>query len=211
MRTLLCTIATATMLATPATSATIFGEFWDAAGPLGSIAQAEVVIAGGAPDATFMSSGIDYPIGPQTTVVDASTTLEEYLGADAASIVGTTPTDLTYSVFRFSGFLELTAGMNTVSVGSDDGFVLDLNGSALSFDGNRSFATTSVMFDNPTTELIPFELIYWENTGLTGIEFSLNGEIVTGEGRTPTVVPLPATAGLLLIGGLGFGLLRRRA
>ena len=203
-------IATLTLAAGPVSAATITGEFWNADTPLGSNADALAVIDAGAPDATFMSSGIDYPNGATTVVKDDETSLADFLGVDAASIVGTGSDTMEFSVFRFTGFVELLAGPTTVTVASDDGFLLTLGDFQMEFDDERSFRTTSDSFDTPVTEVVPFTLIYWENLGRSGVEFSINDEIVQGFSADVPVVPLPASAGLLLIGAVAFGAFRMR-
>ena len=122
-----------------AQAATAHGEFWDSATELSSIASAQAIIAGGAPTATFTSSAIDYPNGPNSQVYD-STSLSIFLGTDGASLVGTNTADLTTSVFRFTGWLDLAAGTNSFNISSDDGFQLKIDGNVIaSFDGNRGF------------------------------------------------------------------------
>lgn len=178
-------------------AATFSGEFWDASGSLGTIAQAQAVIDGGAPDATFESTAIDYPNGATATVGD-STALSVFLGADAATLTGGGSSTLTYSVFRFTGYLDLAAGANSFSVGSDDGFTLTVGAYSLSYNGNRSFGTTSGSNDAGTGST-PFELIYWENGGVTGVEFYVDGALAApSEG--PGNIPLPASLPLLVAG-----------
>lgn len=186
------------------------GEFWDRASGLSTIADAEATIAGGAPTATFTSTAIDYPNGAAGHIHD-NTTLETFLGADGGSLVGTNTTNLTYSVFRFTGWLDLAAGTNTFSVGSDDGFQLKVDGNVLSsYNGNRPFQTTSVDADLGAG-LKAFELIYWENSSYTGVEFRINGALAQFAAPGATA-PVPLPAGLpLLAGGLGlFALAKRR-
>ena len=140
-----------------------------------------------------------------------STSLSIFLGTDGASLVGTNTADLTTSVFRFTGWLDLAAGTNSFNISSDDGFQLKIDGNVVaSFDGNRGFGSTFVEADLGAGPK-PFELIYWENGGCTGVVFGMNGNLAEfADASTATPVPLPA--GLpLLAGGLGaFALARRR-
>lgn len=193
-----------------AKAATITGEFWDASDPLLTLQDALNIAENQEATATFMSSGIDYPLGDANTVPD-TTTLAEYLGADAATLSGPGDVTLEQSVFRFTGQIALDDAPTLFSVGSDDGFVLSIgNGAAdIEFAGLRSFGTTSLTM-NLGEGLFDFELIYFENQGGTGVEFEINGETVTGA-EGPTVVPISAS-GYVLLSALGLlGLMRLRS
>lgn len=187
----------------PAMAATFFGEFWDASSPLSNLNDADAVISSQAVTSTFTSTGIDYPNG-STTRIGSGTTLANFLGSDAASIIGPSNSTLQRSVFRFTGFLELLAGPQLFTVGSDDGFRLTIGGTQISQRfSNRGFATTSTTVD-AGIGLTAFELIFYENSGRTGIEFAIDNAIAT-----PAPVPLPQ--GLPLIAAaLGALMILRR-
>lgn len=190
-------------------AAIITGEFWDADTAINSLADADAVIASGSATATFLSSGIDYPGGADSIVAD-TTTLADFLGADAATLSGSGGTDLERSVFRFSGMVELMNIDQMFSVGSDDGFRLSIGGSEVSaFDGKRSFGTTDLQA-NLGSGLVSFELVYFENRVETGVLFTIDDEVVTPD---ITPIPLPASgwAGLLALLGLGVFWRRRSA
>jgi hypothetical protein len=185
------------MLASPLSAATIMGEFWDASASLSDLADADAVIAAGPATATFDVSALDYPSGPDSVVVD-TTTLSSCLGSDAGSLdpASAGALDMTYSVFRFTGMLDLLPGDQEFSVGSDDGFRLTIDGSVVSdLDGLRPYATTVVDAD-PGTGLVPFVLVYFENEGVTGVEFAIDGTIVA---PFNTAVPIPAPLPFLLM------------
>ena len=199
--------------ASTAGAATFAGEFWDADGRLGSIDDALAVIAGGPADATFSSTVIDYPRGgngaaaaANGTIAAAGTTLAAFLGVDAASLSGERDTPLTRSVFRFTGFLDLLAGAETFEVRSDDGFRLTVGGTLVDSFGNRAFRGSPVTVEAGDGRT-PFELVYYEDQGNTGVEFALNGAAAS-----PAVAPIPLPAGLpLLAGALGvLAFIRRR-
>lgn len=214
MRTLLAAAASLVLAAGAAQAASTPGfqaSFWDASGWLGNIAGAESVIASRAADATFIASTIDYP-NAGGSIVD-STTLSSFLGADAGSLSGFGGSDLTHSVFEFTGLVDLAAGAHTLTVGSDDGFALWINGDLVSsYDGNRSFGTTSASWIS-TGAPASIRLIYWENDGYTGVEFLADGALATAAALTPgnvtSDVPLPAAAPLLLCGLGAVAALRR--
>ena len=193
-----------------AVSAGLDGSWWDSGG-LSSIAQARAIIAGGAPDATFVSTALDYPN------VSAGTSLESWLGADGASVVGAGSSQVATSVFLFEGHIGLGSGVQNFSVGSDDGFEMLINGvRAGAFDGNRGFGTTGFSYDAGAGGSFAFELLFWDGPGgSTGLTASLNGSVIDssitsrdGSGTSP--VPVPAALPLLASALALFGFAGRR-
>lgn len=199
--------------ASAATTPGLQGAFWDHNAGLSTIAVAEAVIAGGAPTATFTSTAVDYPNGGTGFVAD-STLLSAFLGVDAMSATGTASGDLTQSVFEFTGFLAASAGSHSLAVSSDDGFALWIDGALVSsFDNNRGYGTTTVNWVSSGADAA-VRLIYWENSGFTGVQFTIDGENVGAQnayfGTPDAAVPVPAAAPLLAAALGAFGLLRRR-
>jgi hypothetical protein len=188
-----------------ASAATFNGEFWDADVNLGNLGSADAIIAAGPATATFQSTGINYTSSTGGSVSSGST-LNTFLGADAASLSGSGTSTLTRSVFRFTGLLNLAAGPQQFSVGSDDGFRLTIGGVEIATAGNRGFATTSATRDLGAG-LSAFELIFYENGGSTGVNFSINGALAA-----PAAIPLPASLPLMLLGlgALGAAMRRRK-
>ena len=189
-----------------AQAATFFGEFWDASTPVSNIAAADAIIAGGDATATFTTEAIDFPQGSNNTVADA-TSLTDFLGSAAASLAGPAgvgSTTLEDSVFRFTGMIDLVAGDQDFTVGSDDGFRLSIGGLEIGFDNQRSFGNTTTTADagsGPTS----FELIYFERGGVTGVEFFIDGTLAS-----PSAVPLPAGLQLMVLGLGALGFVARR-
>lgn len=202
------------LLPAVASAATFKGEFWDATASIANMGQADDVISAGAATATFLSTGIDYPQGSQDSISD-STHLVDYLGADGASLSGAQTATLGQSVFRFTGFLNLLAGVQKFAVGSDDGFRLSIGGNVISsFQGGRAFGTTTVMTDAGEGRTA-FELIYYENGGDTGVRFRIDDVLAQpaadiNEANTVAAVPLPAGLPLVLIGLGALGLVSRK-
>lgn len=194
MRVVFSGLAAAFFCAAPSQAATFLGEFWDVSSPNGSINQALNAIDGVAPTATFISQSIDYPNGP-TTRQNSDLSLAQFLGTDAASIVGDGTREVTTSVFRFTGFVDLMPGQQSFALGSDDGFRLTLNNTVVAEQNRpRAFRFTNLNIDAGQGR-VPFELVFYENFGRTGLEFYIDNTILE-----PAAVPLPATAGLGLIG-----------
>lgn len=209
----LSAIALSTILGAGAAGAATFtGEFWDARGSLLSITQADAVIAGAGPTATFASTAIDYPNGTGGVADDNSTALSTFLGADAASLSGGGDSTLGVSVFRFTGFLDLLGGPQSFAVSSDDGFRLTIGGTQISaFEQRRKFGTTTVTAD-AGTGATAFELVYFENNGVTGVEFLIDGVLAQAADGPVDIAPVPLPAGLPLMGIVlgGLGLMARR-
>lgn len=199
--------AVAVMLPAASMAATFNGAFWDATGVY-NLARADLVVANDPITATFQSTAIDYPnVG--NTVVGGTTTLSTFLGADAGTLSGSGTSTLDGSVFRFTGYLDLVAGQNTFAVGSDDGFRLTVGGVELGSSDSRAFATSTIQ-QNFAGGVTDFELMYFNNLGGAGVQFSLNGALAT---PAATPVPLPAALPLMLValGGLGLAARRKKA
>ena len=200
-------LVAAFLSATPSQASTFLGEFWDVSAPNRSIDQALNAITGVAPTATFQSTAIDYPNGA-TTRTSSSVTLSQFLGTDAASIVGNGNAQIITSVFRFTGFIDLIPGQQNFNLGSDDGFRLTIDNNVVSQqNGPRAFRFTELDTDAGEGR-VPFELIFYENFGRTGVEFYIDSVLAS-----PAAIPLPNTAslGLLSLAALGgIGMRRSR-
>lgn len=193
---------------TAAPSSGFDGAYWDADG-VADLAAALDIIASEAPRASFVSTRIDYPSGSTATVGD-ETRLEDFLGADAASLSGSGSRELDGSVFRFSGMVDLGGGEHVFQVGSDDGFQLSIGGSVIgAFSGLRSFADSSFAATLAAGPL-PFELIYFENFGVTGIELRIDGVVANGAMLAVSAVPEPGHLPLYLAGLGVMGMMVRR-
>ncbi len=184
-------------------AATFNAEFWDASVPITNLTTADAIMANGPATATFLSTAIDYPNGSAINI-SSNTRLADYLGVDAASIIGPATRTITRSVFRFTGFLDLLAGPQSFSVGSDDGFRLSIGGNVIAQQYNqRSFNLTNITTDAGTGKTA-FELVYFENAGVTGVVFSIDGGLAV-----PSPVPLPSALLLMLAGIAGLGVASR--
>lgn len=199
-------IAVATCFAAPAHAATFAGFHWSVDTPVTSLADADAIVAAGQPTAIFASSTINYP-GPGAVLASAET-LTTFLGGDAVSIIGDALAPIATSVFLFRGELELAPGPHLFDVHSDDGFRLTIGGNEVSkFDGQRGFGLTSVLTDVGSGRL-PFELLFFENEGQSGVEFTVDG--VFPVWSKAAEVPLPASGSMAIAGLLMFGALRFR-
>ena len=183
------------------------GEFYGS--PLiGSALDARAFADAGTPDSTFRSTAVDYPNGP-TNVVGDGALLSPFLEVDSPSLSGT-DTTLSGSVFRFSGSIAITDAMDidvgtagiqvSMTVGSDDGFVLALGGiDALGFLPPRAFADTTGVQTFGGAGMYSVDLVYFENGGVTGVEWSSS----IGGGIVPTSVlftSVPEPGALALVG-----------
>lgn len=153
--------------------------------------------------------------GPSTNGIRAETArLNEFLGSEAGGVDSddSNPVFVAGSIFRFSGLIDVNAGINSFTVQSDDGFQLSLDGIVQpgSATAPRGFGSTTIDFVSPATETIAFELIYYDSGVVrAGLFVTKDGALLKAV-QAPNVVPLPAS-GLLLLGGLaGAAALARR-
>lgn len=207
------------------------GFYWDA-GPYDNNLDALAFSDANPAASEFVSTYVDYANGPIDTV-DDSTLLSNFLGVDAGSLTGGAGSNnLDTSLFRFQGGiairqeydLDLAAPGITIrfELGSDDGSgmrVADINVIDNGGDHGYGFQGNFATFEDPG--LYPVDLVYYENFGVTGIEWysSITGGPDSGHpdgasvGIVPTSslycpVPEPTTIAALGLGGLAF--LRRR-
>ena len=210
LRTLIAATASACLAAGAAQAATLVsvtGSFYDADRDFTDIDDALGFVAGASADATFDVTAIDYPRGDIGSFTSATTTLEEFLGDDAASLSGGSDLTLEQSVFVLTGQIMLDGTEDVFSVGSDDGFRLTIDGMLISENtAPRGFEFTDATPGLPAG-LYTFTLVYFENQGFTGVEFRVDGSIVAA-------APVPLPAAMILFGPALAGLAyarRRRA
>lgn len=206
-------------LAGPVSAATFHAEFWDvdtgstgdpANNVIDNLSDALSIVEGAnqrAADATFKSTGIDYPNGP-TGPGGTADSIATWLGTDAATLSGLPgTTTMLGTIIRFTGSIFVDAGLNLFTVGVDDGFRLIIDGQLVgSFGGTRAFTTYSTTFNNlGSAGVKDFELVFYEdNQVAVGVEFRKDGSVVAP-------VPLPAGAVLLLSAlGVAGGVARRK-
>jgi len=188
------------------------GKFYDTCGlqdvscsPLTTtMTQAEAFLGTNpSPDATFVSTGINYG-GPAPYVF---TDLAAFLGADAASLnpLSEGATSLLGSVITLTGTISLDAGINVFDVFTDDGFSLLIDGLEIGrFEGLRAPASSIINYDAGAGGLANFDLTWFEGS-LTqaALAVNLNGDTITA-------LPEPETLALFVIGLVGIGFARRR-
>lgn len=191
---------------TPATgqAANFTGEFWKNNRGFSNINQALNFIASSSPTATFQSTAIDDPNGA-TNTTRSSIRLANFLGVDAGSIVGNGLATIQTSVFRFTGFVDLLAGNQQLITGSDDGYRLTVNGTLISQQNRPRAFNTTTNNSNPGEGRATFELLFYENYGNSGLEVSLDGELIKA-----SPIPLPAGFTLILSALAALGLLKWR-
>jgi hypothetical protein len=159
----------------------------------GSIANANAYISSHGADATFVSTGINYPAGSaygsQATAGDG-TSVSTYLGSDASSltaVAGSPSGETTAQVlantldgtmYTFTGYLAITAAdLNTPEtffLGSDDGSALYIQGQQIiANDGDHGFGFTSGGNTVEFTQagLYAIRILGYEDGGETGVEF----------------------------------------
>jgi len=177
---------------------------YDISGSLSTVEQAISSISGLTAAGTFDVTNFDYPNGSNN--LKSFNKVSDMIGADFSSYVGSDVV-LETSVWVFSGFIKLAQGAQTFTVASDDGFKLSIGGNEISkHSGTRGYQSTSVTTD-AGSGLQLFELVFFENSGSTGVTFKVDGAVAQAlETPTPGALALMASGGMAL-----FGLQRRKA
>jgi hypothetical protein len=160
-------------------------------------------IGSNAANATFQSTGINYNM---TSPYGMPASIGAFLGGDSATLSGGASTPFLGSILVFTGTIKLLAGNNSFNIFSDDGFVLEVDGSEVGrFEGLRAPQAGDNIIVASTGGIKSFRLVYFEGSQTqAALRAKLNGEIMVA------AVPLPA-GGLLLIGAIGgLAVLRRR-
>jgi Ca2+-binding RTX toxin-like protein len=157
-------------------------------GNLDSIADALGVIANQDPNATFISTSVNYyrvTEGKTTysnlggTKSDGSAThLDKWLGEDANSVTYNNKSTSGDAVVRLFGNVTLAAGIYSIQVKADDGYQVKIDGVVVTeVDKNQSPATTTVDFAVDNSGYHSVEIIYWDQGGdyVLDIKLSSNG------------------------------------
>ncbi|MEL7464658.1 MAG: LamG-like jellyroll fold domain-containing protein [Pseudomonadota bacterium] len=165
----------------PAIGAGLSGAAYAPGDHIRSLADVAAIVAANDPDATFTTTEIAY--GAR----NSDTSIAEFLGDDAASIVGDGSLEMGPSALVLTGFIYIPPGTHTVSVVSDDGFSLSLGGVEFSeFDGKRASDATSraASFDGG---LYPIEIEYFDSHGGMSLALLIDGLVVDQSAFYPTV------------------------
>jgi hypothetical protein len=186
------------------------GAYYEFSSTPGTIANTQSLIAtSSGPAATFIANTICFPSCGNT--LDDANTLTEFLGGNASDLSSDPITDLSDHAVVLTGFINLTTG-DLLSLGSDDGSALWINGSLiLDNDGDHGFATVSANYSGPTGRQ-QIEILAFEDSGETGLTAELNEAPLGGDAiSTAGGVPEPSTWAMIMLGfaGLGFAGYRR--
>jgi len=177
--------ASSLVAASPSIAGTgLNGSFWNTNSSMSNNAAADAVTLRTA-TATFLATTLDYTSTHTvsgTSVVD-STTLANFLGNNARNLSGAGSNTLDTSVYLFSGYLNVTAAMDTTAgnstidiafrVGSDDGMRLNIGGTTVTtYDAPRAYGYSSGSASFAKAGLYPVALLFWENYGNTGVDLA---------------------------------------
>ncbi|WP_372899340.1 LamG-like jellyroll fold domain-containing protein, partial [Stieleria sp.] len=121
------------------------------------------------------------------SVINYGSTVGNYAADQSVPLSGT---DTNYIVLDANATITIpTAGKWTFSVGSDDGYRLDIGGRIGEFPGLRGLSTDLHVFDFPAAGDYPLRLIMFNQTGGLGFELAAaEGEISTFNAGTFALV-----------------------
>jgi len=170
----------------PLAGAGLVGVVYDAESIHSITDFARLIGAGLAPSATFEASAIDYGDGA------SNESLADFLGPDGGSIVGDADLVMDGVGITLNGFIALPEGEHSITVRSDDGFVLLLGGAEVArFEGRRGADETTVNLDLEGG-LYKIELAYFDSTGGQSLVLEVDGLPVDGSAYYPSVASFEA-------------------
>ncbi|WP_211826939.1 cadherin-like domain-containing protein [Kistimonas asteriae] len=158
------------------TGGSLLGDWIETLASLNSIASAERLMSE-PPDSVFKASSFHY-------TDQGRHSLQDFLGTtDAQSLRGgNKQAALTTMAFHFRGYIDLTAGEHHFTIGSDDGFRLNVDGQTVSqYDGNRAYAKSQGAFTAAKAGLYPIDLVYWENGGDARLTVEMDGKALEAD------------------------------
>ncbi len=156
------------------------------------------------PDYTFTNTA-------DTFQYSTTTNTSAYLGTDAAGAALTDTASIDYTLFDANGYLQLTTpGDYTFNVVSSDDaaeVLLNHNGiAANAWTGTYSLPASATV--NLPVGSYPIEVLHWQDWGGASLNLQITGP---GTVTYATVIPEPASLGLLAAGTLLVLPRRRRA
>ncbi len=182
------------------------------------LAAVEVYVASNAPQASFVSTVVDYPNGAAGSIV-STTTFDVGLGVDAPSIsdpvIGMTAVG--NSIMQLTGFLRIeTAGVIPLGLASDDGSALYIQGvEVINNDGIHAypgFAPGPVDVEFTVPGLYALKIRQFDSEiSEWGVLFSMDTGVSepVAANMLQHTVPEPTGMSFLLIGMLAMSMRRR--
>lgn len=157
------------------TNGTFTVHYYEMNSSINNVDDAETMVA----DKSFWRTDQAYPIVGQYDTIDFYANSSSGSFANDLLFPGHTYAgqDKDQFVLVIEGAINVPApGLWTFSVGSDDGFRLRINGHGAEFvseySTGRGFDTTLATFNFPVAGIYDLRLIYYENGGGAGVEFS---------------------------------------
>lgn len=162
-------------------------------------ANAEALISGMTPTATFIATVVCFPACDADVSDDNS--LSSFLGSNASNLSSNSVSNLSQHVLTLTGYLNIsTAGTYTLSLASDDGSKLVIDGVELSNDGDHGMQTVSADY-TLSAGLHTISILQFEDGGYTGLTVKINGTALDAS-MLVTSVPEPGSWLMFGAGGL---------
>jgi hypothetical protein len=177
--------------------------------PVNDLVAVAAYIASNDPQASFVSTVVDYPNG-NVGSIDSTSTFNFGLGVDAPSIsdpvIGMTA--VANSIMQLTGFLRIeTPGIIPLGLASDDGSALFIQGvEVVNNDGIHQYPGPTagpVGVDFTTPGLYALEIRQFDSeVERWGVLFSMDTKVTdpVPAGMLQRTIPEPAAIGLMLVG-----------
>ena len=140
-------------------------------------------------------------------VGDALDTQDQTLTGNAAQSTNNT-------VWHITGFVDLTAGLHTLTASYNDGVSLLIGGQEVHSSATQGF-TTNKSFSLAQGGVQSFDLLYWNNASGARLNFKIDGANISAAPPPTTAppqnnpLPAPASLSLALVGLAGLAFRRR--
>ncbi|WP_163836141.1 retention module-containing protein [Spartinivicinus ruber] len=150
----------------------LLGEYYGVSATVGAYNLSNVsdTIANNNPDATFVSTTVNYTGG--TDSLGTGNSLQQFLKQDAASL-SADPGDTSHAVINLKGFIYLEAGTYDLSALHDDGIAIDIGGERVLYEDSFTDVRATSNFTIANSGVYSFNLEYYDQGSLHNLDLLL--------------------------------------